>query len=366
MRSCSPRRALTAPLIALAALTACDIPLEAPILRQTWVVPTDTVVVGVQEFLPAGLWVTDAEPPRLYAFIPDALIGTTLGAVCGAPECQSAAGVTAPVPGFTSPAGALSATLPLPDGVLALTLSGGTLRIAVTNGFSFDPLRPNGAATAPYGSLAITLTSGAITSSHTVQGSASLGMPSGATTVYSLPLPTGVYTDDFAVDAQLSVPAGDAAMLRSGDVLGIVAGLQQLAIDSATVAVAARYIDAVPSNFDVSDLDLSDNVVGGALLLGITNPFTATAELSLELAAPAQNGRPAVSIIKPLDVPVGTSTATVPLSGPELNALIGKSGAWVSLFGIVNGTGASNGVTAGPTSRITIRTQLSLSVDQGG
>jgi hypothetical protein len=366
MRLLPVRRAFAAPLLTLLALTACDLPSEAPIFQQTWVVPTDTVTVGVEELLPAGLTVTGATTPAFSISVPDALISTTFGAMCGEPACQSPVTVTAPVPAFTSPAGALSETLTFPSGMLSATITGGTLRIAVTNGLGFDPLRPNGAGSAPYGSLEITITSGTLSSTQSIIGSPTSGMPSGETTIYSLPLPTGVYTGTIALDAQIDVPAGDAAPMQRDQVLGIVAGLQNPTVSEATVAVIAQAIATPASDFDLEDVDIGDDVVAGGLLLEVVNPFTATATLDLEFSAPAQNGDAAVSIQKTVNVAASSTTnGTINLTQTELRSLLGKTGVSISTTGTVNGTGAGNGVTVLPTSEITIRTQLSLTINVG-
>lgn len=366
MRLLPVHRALAAPLLTLLALAACDIPSEAPIFQQTWVVPTDTVAVGVEDLLPSGLTLTASTPPAFSVSVPDALISTTFGDMCSEVVCQSPATVTAPVPAFTSPDGALSATISFPNGMLAATITGGTLRIAVTNGLGFDPLRPNGAASAPYGSLEVTIASGAVTSTQSIVGSPTLGMPSGQTTIYTIPLPTGVYAGTITVDAQLTVPAGDAATMQRDQVLGIVAGLQNLTVSQATVEVVAQAITTPASDFDLEDVDIGDDVVAGGLLLEIVNPFTATATLDLEIAAPAQNGAGAVSIQRTVNVAASSTTnRTIDLSQTELRSLLGKTGVSITTTGTVNGTGAGNGVTVLPTSEITIRTQLSLTINVG-
>ena len=366
MRLLPVRRAFAAPLLTLLALAACDLPSEAPIFQQTWVIPTDTVTVGVEELLPDGLSLTAGTPPAFGVSVPDALITTTFGAMCSEPACQSPVTVTAPVPAFTSPAGALSETITFPAGTLAATVTSGAMRIAVTNGLGFDPLRPNGAGSAPYGSLGITITSGAVTSTQTIVGSSTQGMPSGQTTIYTIPLPTGVYTGTIAVDAQFVVPAGNAATMQRDQVLGIVAGLQNLTVSQATVEVIAQAVTTPASDFDLEDVDLGDDVVAGGLLLEVVNPFTATATLALEFAAPAQNGQGAVSFQKTVNVAASSTTnGIITLTQTELRSLLGKTGVSITTTGTVNGTGAGNGVTVLPTSEITIRTQLSLTINVG-
>jgi len=145
-----------------------------------------------------------------------------------------------------------------------------------------------------------------------------------------------------------------------------VAGLQNLTVSEATVEVIAQAVTTPASDFDLEDVDIGDDVVAGGLLLEIVNPFTATATLDLEFSAPAQNGEGAVSIQKSVNVAASSTTnGTIDLTQTELRSLLGKTGVSISTTGTVNGTGAGNGVTVLPTSELTIRTQLSLTINVG-
>jgi hypothetical protein len=361
-----PRAATTSALALAALLTACDIPSEAPIFQQTWVVPADSVTVSAAEIVPAGVTITGGATPEFALSTPSININTTLGAVCGQPECQTAVTVTAPTPAFTSPDGLLAASIAFPAGVTSATLVDGLIHVQVTNNLGFDPLRPNGPNTAPYGSLAMTFTSGALTYTYTVNGSPTQGMPNGATTPLIFLLASGDYTDGIDVELTLDVPAGNAATMNSSNSLAIAASIQGLAVSQATVAVVNEVVDSEPTEFDLEDIDFADEVEGGALLLETVNPFTATATLSAVIEAPAQDGQAAVSITKLLDIPAQpTSTGTIPLSQAEIRSLLGKQGVTIRVSGTVNGTGPGNTISVTPTSEIIVRTQLRLILNIG-
>jgi hypothetical protein len=365
MHSLSLRRASRAALLMpLAVLAACDLPSEAPIFEQTWVVPADSVSVGVSNLLPAGVSLNGGGTAFVFT-APAANINTTLGAVCAQPACQSGATVNAPVPAFTSSGGALSSSISFPAGVNTATVSGGTLALGITNNLGFDPLRPNGAA-APFGRLIITVSSGTTTRTDTIQGSASQGIANGATTNLNVTLPTGSYTNTVSLAMSLVVPAGANANLSASNAISVNGVLQNLGVSQATVVVTNRAVSTAPSAFDLDGLDFDDQVQGGAIILDIANPFTAAGTLNVVIAAPAQGGAGPVTITKTVTVAAQPSSSqTVTLTRAELVSLLGKTGVNVSTNGTVTGTGAGNTVTVAPTSQITVRTQMQLILHVG-
>ncbi|MFN0099281.1 MAG: hypothetical protein ACKVS7_11435 [Gemmatimonadaceae bacterium] len=365
MYSLSLRRASRAALLMpLAVLAACDLPSEAPIFEQTWVVPADSVSVGVGNLLPSGVAVNGGGT----AFVvttPAANINTSLGAVCGQAACQSGVTVNAPVPAFTSSVGAFSSSIAFPVGVNSASVAGGTIAILITNNLGFDPLRPNGAA-APYGRLIVTVTSGTTARTDTIQGSASQGIANSASTNFSVTLPIGSYANTVSVAMSLVVPAGGNANLNAGNAISVNAMLQNLAVSQATVVVSNRAISTAPSEFDLDGLDFDDEVQSGAIILDIANPFTAAGSLNVVINAPMQGGSPAVNIQKTIAISAQpNSSQTVALTRAELVSLLGKSGVTVSTNGTVTGTGAGNTVTVTPTSQITVRTQMQLILHVG-
>lgn len=366
LRRRARRAASFASLASLAAFAACDVPTEAPIFQQTWIVPSDSVTVDAAEIVPAGVTIGGGATPGFIFATPGVSISTTLAEVCGQPACQTAITVTAPTPAFSSPDGLLVASVSFPTGVEAATITDGAFHIAITNDLGFDPLRPNGAGSAPYGSLVVTITSGALTASYTITGSATQGMPNGATTPLIFDLPLGTYSGSVGLELALDVPAGGPATINGANGLEIAASIQGLTVSQATVSVPNEPIDTDPTDFDLEDVDFADNVEGGALLLTTDNPFTATAALIATIEAPAQDGQGAVTITKAVAIPaMPTSTATIDLTKAEISSLLGKSGVTMRVSGTVNGTGPGNTIIVTPASRIIVRTQLQLILNIG-
>ncbi|MCE9602784.1 MAG: hypothetical protein K8S21_11325 [Gemmatimonadetes bacterium] len=345
-------------------LAACEIPSEAPILQQTWIVPGDSVAVTVAQILPTNVLLTSGGTAFAVTIPSPSNFSATLGTLCGQPACQSGATVSAPVPAFTSGSGVLTTTVTLPAGVTSATVSGGTLNLSILNNLGFDPLRPNGAV-APFGSFAVTLTSGATTSTTTFVGS-SRTMTNAATTAFAVPLPLGVYTGSIAVSVAFTVPAGGSALLSAANSLSISASVGGLTLTQATVVVASDPVNTAPSAFDLEGADFADQVESGGLLLDIVNPFTASATMNVVIAAPAQLGSGAVSITKALVIPATpTSTATIDLTKADLQSLLGKSNVTMAVNGTATGTGAGNTVTVTPTQQMTLRTRVRLVLNVG-
>jgi hypothetical protein len=356
-----------ASLTALATIVACDIPSEAPIFQQTWIVPSDSVTVDAAEIAPNGVAVTTGTPPTFVLTTPSVNIATTLAEICEQPACQTAVTVTVPTPAFTSPDDEMAATIAFPAGVTGATVTGGAFHITLTNNLGFDPLRPNGAGSAPYGTLSVTVTSGALTANYVITGSPTVGMPNGATTPLVLQLPTGTYTGSVGLELTLNVPAGNAATINGSNGLEISASLQGLTVTQTTIAVVNDSVKSEATEFDLQDIDFADEVEAGALLLTTANPFTASATLNVVIEAPEQqDGRPPVIITKAITIPAQpTSTATINLSKAEMASLLGKGGVTISVTGAVSGTGPGNTIVITPTSRIVVRTQLQLILNIG-
>lgn len=351
-------------MVPLGLLAACEIPSDAPILQQTWIIPSDSITVGVSEILPANVALNGGGTAFVVTIPSPAAINSTLGALCAQPACQSGVTVVAPVPAFTSSGGSLGTTVSFPAGVNAATVASGTVNLSFNNNLGFNPLRPNGLS-APFGSIAITITSGSTTSTTTFTGAAST-MPTGATTLLAVPVPTGVYTGTIAVSAVLAVPAGGSGSLNSANSLSIATAVQSFTVSQATVVVNADAINTAPTSFDLEGVDFGDQVESGALLLDVTNALAASATMSVAIAAPAQGGAGPVTVTKALVIPATpTSSSTISLSKAELQSLLGKTNVTITVTGTATGAGAGNTVTVTPTQRITLRTRVRLILNVG-
>ena len=359
----APRTVL---LACVAALAACGIPSEPPIFEQTWIVPADSITVTASDLVPAGITVTAGATPSFSVTTPTANFSTTLARICGHPVCQSPVSVTTNTPAFSSAPGLLAASVSFPTRVTSVTVAGGLVRFAITNNLGFDPLRPNGPNTAPYGTLTVTITGGASPQSYLITGSPTQGMPNGATTPLNFALATGVYLSTINVDLAPNVPTGGSATINGSNGLAVATSLQSLSVSQASFTVQAESINSAPSAFDLEGVDFADRVQGGALLLTTVNPFTATAAFSLVIQAPAQNGSGAVTISKAVAIPAQpTSTSSISFTRAEIRSLLGKSGVTMRVNGLMSGTGPLNSIILTPTSQLIVRMQLQLLLHVG-
>jgi hypothetical protein len=185
-------------------------------------------------------------------------------------------------------------------------------------------------------------------------------------TTFSIPLPTGTYSNSITVDIRVTAPQGGSATINSTNTVSVAASIGSLAISSASIVVNAKPISNTPEEFDLEDVDLGDLVEGGGVVLTIVNPFNATANMSLTFAAPPQGGQPAVNIVKGFNMAANaTSVVNLTMLKSELEQLLGRSGVTVTVNGSATGTGPGNTVTVTPTSTITVRNQLSLTLNVG-
>jgi hypothetical protein len=361
-----PRTGRLVLLLGALGIAACDIPSEPPIFQQTWLVPADSVQVSVAELLPDSV-AFNGDSSAFIVTTPTAAFNTTLGDLCGDPACQVPGDVAVPnTPAFSSAPGDLTSTISLPGDVSSIMVSGGSLQLQVTNDLGFDPLRPNGAGSAPYGSISIEITAGALNTTTTINGTPAVGMPDGAMSTFNVPLPLGSYTGDITIEVVISAPQGGAATVNSTNPFAVAASVQNLAISSASVTVNAQSVTNDATEFDLEDVDLEGVVEGGGVVLTVVNPFNMTASLNLTFAAPAQGGEPAVNIVKGFNMAASTtSVVNLTLLKSELESLLGKSGVTVTVGGTATGTGPGNTVTVTPSSTITVRTQMSLTLNVG-
>lgn len=368
MRTLLTRRAQRAALIALSVgVAACDFPSEPPIFQQTWVVPSDSVQVGVAELLPAGVAVTGGGT-AFAVTTQTANFQATLGALCGQPECQSPGTVNAPVPAFTSAGASLTSAVSFPASVASAQVANGAiLTLAITNNLGFDPLRPNGVGNAPFGSIAVTVTSGAAINATTTFTGATQGIPAGLQTNLQVPLPAGAYSGAVNISIAFTVPAGGNANLAASNSITVGASVSNLTVTGASVTVTNEAISAAPTQLDLDELDFADEVQSGAIELEVTNPLAVTAVAQLTVSAPAQNGQPLVSIVKNINLPAlaNGTVSTVSFTQNELRQLIGKANVTIALTGTANSsTGQPVAVT--PAARIVLKTRMQLVLNIGG
>lgn len=332
-------------LAGLAALAACDIPTEAPILEQRWILPVENTTISVTEFLPSGV---TAAGDLFSVSVAPASAQASLVALCTA--CAALVGQTGPMPAFQ---GDIDVSQALPGKVSAAVVSGGTVTVAVRSDFNFDPL-------AGGGTLTVTLQdgpSGRPLGEAVITGS----LAPGSTATRTITLAPGAVGSSLLARARLVSTGGQTTTITGLQKLVVTATPSPIQVSSATVNVANEPIALTAVDVDVEDIDeeMAKRVESGAILLDIANPFGVSMATTVEISFPGGK------ISKSLNVASNaTSTATLQYSGDELRRFLGKPG--VRLGGAGNVSSSAGAITVTPTQRATIGAKIDLTLKIGG
>ena len=333
------------PIAGLAALAACELPTEAPIIDQRWVIPLDDATLSVSQLLPSGVAVTgNAFSVSVNPFSTH----RTLGELCA--TCGPLHGATAPVPGF---AGNFALSQSLPADVSQATLTAGSVALAVHNGFSFDPMAGGGTVT-------VTLTDGTggpVLGQTVFSGS----LPPGQARSQAITLNPGSVGATLAAAVVVNSPGGQVTTIDSGQRLTVTATPSGIRASSARVNAAGRSISFDPTDLDVEDIDsfITDRIENGAIVLAITNPFAVAVSASVQIVYPGG------TLAKPLAIgSAATSSATLSYTGEELRSFLGKPNVRLTGTGAVSPTAAP--VTVTPGQQVVITTKLDLTLRVGG
>jgi hypothetical protein len=247
---------------------ACDIPTTAPIVDTRWVVPVESTRFGVGELLPGAVSITGDSSAFVIDFAPVSF-SASLATLCSA--CTIADGLTVPKPAFSDGFGS---QLDFPSRISSVTILDGALRVRITNGLNFDPLRP---ANGVFGSLSIQLTDGSdgeAVGELFVDGAVRSLAPG---TTLDLVLPFEPVTLDGVLETSVSIvsPAGDPVGLDSNLPLSVSASVEALRISEVAIDVSGESVSLDPASFDLDDIgdELTDRVLSGALVLDVQNPF---------------------------------------------------------------------------------------------
>ncbi len=333
----------------VAALAACEVPTEAPILESRWILPTDgDATIAVADLLPSdvslqgGQFVVDIDPTNTSG---------TLGELCE--PCAAVDGLTVPKPAFE---GSFESTTDLPGDVSSAVVSGGTVDITVTNEFGFDPLRPGGET----GTVIVRIANltGETLGTLTLDG-ATDALPSGGQITRSITL-SGASVTGIRATVEIDSPAGDPALIRVADRLTATGTIRDLTASSAVVDVSGEAFDIEPTDLDVEDIDsvLTDRIESGAFEVSVENPFGVGAAVTLEITGPF------TTISKPLQISASPSSTTrVDFTGEELQRFLGQPNVVIRGPGTVN---AANAITVTPDQEIELEIDVDLTLRIGG
>jgi hypothetical protein len=339
---------------ALAFLAGCDIPTSAPIVDSRWVVPSQSTSIGVANLLPSGVTVMADSSGFLVSASP-ASLSRSLAQDCDL--CVPLNGSVAPVPAFV---GMIALSSALPADVAAATLVGGALQVAVTNGYSFDPLRPSASASSAKGFAVITITSGgALLGKDSVNGATS-ALPPGGTLNRTIPLAGSVTgAAPLTMSVVVHSPGGDPVLIDASRVMSASITPTSLRVASVSVNVVNRAVSSSTTmNLEDIDSTIANHVQSGSLLMSIANPFSVSGSLTARFVPDG-----GVAMVKAVALSPGNSSPSVSFSAAELQTLLGHH-VVLTFSGAVSGTAGS--VAVSPRQIVLVNTHLDIALEVGG
>lgn len=345
-------------LLALAGVVvpACDYPTEAFSWTQTWVVPGETIEIGVADFLPTGVSLGTDDT----VFVAEAggtSMTMSLGDMCDA--CILVDGTTAPKPAFEATFGAATT---LPEDLVAAVLAGGAIAVTMEHNLNFDPLRPDDDPAAERGHIGVTVRSAGTVVADTLIRGEDEPFPAGTPLTPTLAIRPVQVVNDLDLEVRVYSPSGDSVVVESSDTLGVTFAPATLEIEEATVRVSSVEVGPTRTEMALGELDsdstLINRVERGALRFRISNPFAVAGELDVTFEAPG------TTIERTVQIEPGDSSARIDLSGDELRTILDSGTVTVVTAGTVSATDGT--ITVTPTQVLVLETAFELVVRIGG
>ena len=345
--------------------TGCEVPTALPIWNTVWQVPADSSEVTVASLLPASVGVVDVGAGvKAFSFsLPAASASTTLGETCYA--CAAANGTRQPKPAFTL---AESTTVAMPTDVITADIVGGRIDYALTSGFGFDPLNPGAGAR---GWVRIRISAGSTLIARDSIDGASLTLPTGVARPRSMALLASSVAPihlngPVTLVATMFSPAGDSATMNTSEQFSVSAAANDIRVSQVSINVPTTTFAPQHGVVDLSGIDnaTTGKIAGGAVILGIRNPFAVGGSLSMDFRAPD-----GAHVTKGFTLNVGgpgsaPSTIRLGMTTAEINSLIGQKDVAITISGSVS---APNGnVTVTPIQKMAITTLVEATIVTGG
>jgi len=331
--------------IASSVLSSCSIPSEAPQWDTRWIVPAEDVAIEVSEFLPDEVILT----PDGTAFTVEVdtfSFSQSLGEAC--PECPELHNQTALKPAFNT---TLEGGSGLPPKVLSMEVTQAAPQIHVTNGFNFDPIRPEGGNT---GSMILRFYTGAdgqrLVDEIAIDG-ADVSFPPGSTLNRSFSVQDDTIKALVRAEIVIDSPAADSVLVDTSASINVFVEPETILIASAEIEVADEEFSADPVELDVEDIeeDMVDHITSGAFDLFVENPFAIAMNFDILITGPFPD------IVKQVQFSDAVaSTSRVEFTQEELHTFLGQPGAMLTGSGTVP-TADTTTVTPQDTLRIDTR-----------
>lgn len=332
-------------------VTACEAPTAAPHWDMRWNVPVSGTSISVSSLLPARVSLSPTNTAFIVTVDPVS-ISRTLSQDCA--PCAAITGTTAPKPAFSVDQRSAAA---LPGSLSSAVISGGSIDVAITHNFTFDPIRVSSTSPATQGYLEIIVRSANVIIGQRRLHGDTATLAAGTRTM-SVPLTVGsTLGSSVEVQAILVSPAGDARPMDASRTITVTATPQNLAVSSANVVVNAQTVSSGATELDLSDVesDISDRLLGGSIILQVNNPFAVSGNMQLSITGPG------VSIVRTFSLAPLRNTVTLSFSKAELQSLFGQVLS-VNVSGPVSGTLPSRVVSVTPSQVITVDTRLDVTL----
>ncbi|HSH44684.1 MAG TPA: hypothetical protein VK966_02450, partial [Longimicrobiales bacterium] len=294
------------------ALAACDVPTEPPMWDQTWVLPGETVDVGVAELLPPGVDVT----PDSSAFAVDLAgfeVAWTVAELCDV--CVALDGTVSPKPAFTD---TFTTSVDLPDDLISARLVGDAFDLRLSHQLSFDPLRPSSDPTADRGHIVVEVTSGGATVARDSISGHDVPFPADSVLTPDLTIVETDLTGDLDVAIVVYSPAGDPVTINTSEEISIQLVGDPIFVTQAVVAAGSITLPGSTSSLDLGEVDTTilDRIQSGGLRIGVEDPFGLAGELVLDFQTRAGVIRKVVELVP------GETRVDVQFTGDELQQLL--------------------------------------------
>jgi hypothetical protein len=312
--------------IAGAILSSCNIPSEPPKWDTRWIVPAEDVAIEVSEFLPDDVILT----PDGTAFTVEVdtfSFSQSLGEAC--PQCHPWHNRSELKPPFNT---TLEGSSDLPEKVVSMEVTQATPKIYITNGFDFDPIRPQGGNT---GNMVLRLYTGAggqrFVDEIMIDG-ADVAFPAGSTLNWSFSVEDENIETLVRAELTIDSPAGDSVLVDTSASIEVFVDPETILIASVEVEVGDEEFAADPVELDVEgiDHDMIDHIRSGAFDLFIENPFAVAMNFDLRITGPFPDIAKQVQFSDAV-----ASTSRVEFTQEELQTFLGQPGAMLAGIGTI-------------------------------
>jgi len=348
---------------------ACDVVAFAsdpkPILEQTWNLPASSTAISVGKILPSTVSIYStpgSNPPDSSAFllnINNVVFPRRVGNDCA--QCQTLNGTTAVKPAFILTAGSSSA---LGTDVLSGAMLGATVTYSIVNNLTFDPIRVRALSDPNQGYLIILMHSGSLVLGRDSVNGATTAFPAGSTLTRAISLTTGTVVGSIAVDLTVNSPQGDHnEFINANGTLNTTAVITNMRTGNVRVNVINKTVTNKPDTLDLKGLDktITNHVVGAALEMGFTNPWSVAGNLNVNFAYAPPQSIPKSVLLPAANSPLTSQVETVTLSGDEMKLLFGNE-VLLDMNGVVN---SPTPVTVTPKQAVSISNRLVLTIRTG-